>query len=106
KEDGTVGNGSQTSYILALAFDLVPAPLRAKAAGCLVADLRRRGPSLTTGIFGTQFVLDALATTGFTEVAYDLLLRTDYPSWGYMIHHDGNTIWESWSGYVRAAKGS
>jgi alpha-L-rhamnosidase len=102
KEDGTVGNASQTCYVLALAFDLVPARLRDKAAGRLVVDIRSRGTSLTTGILGTHFILDTLAASGHTDMAYDLLLRKDYPSWGHMLRDGGGTIWETWSGYVEA----
>jgi len=102
KPDGTVGNGSQTSYILALQFGLVPDHLRSAAADRLVASIRSRGVSLTTGIFGTQFVLEALVAAGFADLAYDLLLKTDYPSWGYMIRSGATTIWETWSGSVKS----
>lgn len=83
--DGRVGNGSQISHILALAFDLTPGDLRARVADGLVADIRRRGTALSTGFLGTPVALDALADSGHADVACDLLLRTEYPSWGHMI---------------------
>jgi len=98
--DGTVGTDSQTGYVLALHFDLLPQALRAAAAQRLAADIRQRGVMLTTGIVGTQFLLDVLTDAGFADLAYGLLLRTQYPSWGYMIHQGATTIWESWSGKV------
>jgi alpha-L-rhamnosidase len=98
KPDGTVGNGSQTSYILALKFGLLPEEMRQVAAQRLAADIRERGISLTTGILGTQFSLDVLSDMGSADLAYSLLLRTDYPSWGYMIRNGATTIWENWSG--------
>jgi alpha-L-rhamnosidase len=39
-----------------------------------------------------------LADFGFTELVYDLLLKTDFPSWGHMIRSGATTIWESWTG--------
>ncbi len=96
--DGTVGNDSQTSYILALKFGLLPEQSRKGASERLVADIRARGVALTTGIIGTQFSLDVLADAGFSTLVYDLLLRTDYPSWGYMIRNGATTVWENWSG--------
>jgi alpha-L-rhamnosidase len=96
--DGTVGNGSQTGYILALRYGLVPEPLRAAAADKLVADIRRRGTLLSTGFLGTPNSLDVLADAGQASLVYDLLLRTEYPSWGYMIAKGATTIWERWNG--------
>ena len=98
KADGGVGNGSQTGYIQALHFDLLPAELRAAAARHLVADIVRRGGLLSTGFLGTPYSLDVLADAGETKLAYDLLLRTGYPSWGYMIAQNATTIWERWNG--------
>jgi alpha-L-rhamnosidase len=96
--DGTVGNDSQTSYILAIRFDMLPASLRAAAAAKLKANIIRRGNFLTSGFIGTAYSLDALAEAGYPETVYDLLLRTQYPSWGYMVVKGATTIWERWNG--------
>lgn len=95
--DDQVGNGSQTSYILALAFDLVPTERRPAVAARLKADIDRRG-HLTTGFLGTPFSLDVLAGAGYGSKIYDLLLRTAYPSWGYMVVRGATTTWERWNG--------
>ncbi|WP_010183387.1 alpha-L-rhamnosidase [Sphingomonas sp. PAMC 26605] len=100
RADGGVGNDSQTSYILALHFDILPAALRTVAADRLVADIVRRGKLLSTGFLGTPYSLDVLAEAGHDELVYDLLLRTAYPSWGYMIADNATTIWERWNGDV------
>jgi alpha-L-rhamnosidase len=100
RPDGSMGNGSQAGYILALRFGLVPDALRAAATAHLVADIRRRGTLLSTGFLGTPFSLDALADNDQAGVVYDLLLRTDFPSWGYMIRKNATTIWERWNGDV------
>ncbi len=98
QEDGTIGNGSQTGYILALKHALVPDALRAAAAAKLKADILRRGGILSTGFLGTPSSLDVLADAGFAPLVYDLLLRTAYPSWGYMVSKGATTIWERWNG--------
>jgi alpha-L-rhamnosidase len=98
KPDGTVGSGSQTSYVLALKFGLLPDGTKQDSANRLASDVRSRGVSLTTGMLGTQYILDVLAETGFVDLAYSLLLRTDFPSWGYMIRQGATTVWEGWSG--------
>jgi alpha-L-rhamnosidase len=100
KPDGQVGNDSQTSYILALKFGLLPEALRLQAADRLAANIRARGTLLATGFLGTPFSLDVLADTGHVDLAYSLLLRTEYPSWGYMIAKGATTMWERWNGDV------
>lgn len=98
KSDGTVGNGSHCSYILALRLGLIPDTLRANAGALLAADIRRRGSLLSTGFLGTPLALDALADVGEGKLAWDLLMRTDFPSWGYMVRKGATTIWERWNG--------
>lgn len=98
RADGTVGNGSQTSYALALRFGLVPQALRMHAGARLAANVERRGNLLSTGFLGTPCLLDALADAGQQRLAITLLLQTRYPSWGYMIDHGATTMWERWNG--------
>lgn len=98
RADGNVGSGSQTSYVLALQFKLLKGDVRVTAANRLAADVRGRGTALTTGILGTQFILDVLADVGHEKLAYDLLWRTAPPSWANMIRSGATSIWESWSG--------
>jgi alpha-L-rhamnosidase len=100
RADGGVGNDSQTGYILALHFGLVPEGLREAAVERLVADIERRGGALSTGFLGTPFALDVLADAGRADLVYDLLLRTEVPSWGYMVAKGATTIWERWNGDV------
>ncbi|MBP6902802.1 MAG: family 78 glycoside hydrolase catalytic domain [Burkholderiaceae bacterium] len=97
-DDGRIGNGSHSSHILALAFGLVPAALQQAAADRLAADIRRRGTLLSTGFLGTPFSLDVLAEQGHAGLAVDLLLRTEFPGWGYMVSRGATTIWERWNG--------
>jgi alpha-L-rhamnosidase len=96
--DGSIGNGSQTGYVLALRYDLVPPSFRAAAVTHLVEDIKRRGTLLSTGFLGTPIALDVLADAGHSDLVYSLLLRTEFPSWGYMVAKGATTIWERWNG--------
>jgi alpha-L-rhamnosidase len=98
KPDGTVGNGSQTSYVLALHMQLIPKELRPLAANKLVADIKAHQWHLTTGFLGTPYIMIELSNSGHSDVAYRLLLNTSFPSWGYMIQHGATTMWERWNG--------
>jgi len=89
---------TQTGYVLALYMRLVPDSLRAAAANRLVDKLRANGWRLGTGFLGTPYLLAVLADTGHADVAYRLLLSTQYPSWGYLVAHGATTMWERWNG--------
>lgn len=96
KADGTLGSGSQTCYVLALHFGLLPEPLRPRAAERLVAEIARCGQAITTGTLATEFILDVLVDNGYSKLACDLLLRTEIPSWGYMVRRGATGVWETW----------
>jgi alpha-L-rhamnosidase len=95
--NGRVGENTQTAYVLALQFDLLPEPLRAQAAERLARDVRERG-HLTTGFVGTPYLCHVLARFGHLQEAYLLLTRREYPSWLYPITRGATTIWERWDG--------
>jgi alpha-L-rhamnosidase len=89
---------TQTSYVLALYMNLLPAELRQASAQKLVDKITANGGRLNTGFLGTPYLLAALTDTGHSDVAYHLLLNTDYPSWGYLVEHGATTMWERWNG--------
>ncbi len=89
---------TQTGYVLALAMHLVPDALRQAAADRLVGKLQANGWRLGTGFLGTPYLLAVLVDTGHADVAYRLLLSTEYPSWGYLVDHGATTMWERWNG--------
>ncbi len=96
--DGTVGNGTQTSYVLALHMKLIPAELESAAVSHLVNNIEAHNWHLTTGFLGTPFLLFALSDHGRYDVAYRLLMTETYPSWGYMLSKGATTWWERWNG--------
>jgi len=95
---GRVGTNSQTSYVLALMFNLLPEDLRPNAAKFLVDDIKSRRNHLSTGFLGTPFLCHVLTQNGYNDVAYDLLLQETYPSWLYPVKMGATTIWERWDG--------
>jgi alpha-L-rhamnosidase len=96
-ETGRVGENTQTAYVLALEFDLLPDDLRPTAAKRLAAEVRSRR-HLTTGFLGTPYLCHVLARYGYLAEAYTLIEREDYPSWLYPVKQGATTIWERWDG--------
>jgi len=89
---------TQTAYVLALRFGLVPDSLRAAAAAHLVDDIAARGWHLTTGFLGSAYVLPVLSDAGYDSVAFRLLAQRSFPSWLYEVDHGATTVWERWNG--------
>lgn len=104
KADGNIHGQTQTAYILALAFDLMPAHLRSAAARFIVDDINAKGGHLSTGFIGVKYLNPALTDMGYLDVAYQLLLNRTFPSWGFPITQGATTIWERWDGWT-AEKG-
>ncbi len=98
KEDGQVGTGTQTSYVVALYTKMAPQSLEPVLVEKLVKDIELRDWHLSTGFLGTPFLLFTLADHGRSDVAYRLLLNETYPSWGYMLSKGATTWWERWNG--------
>jgi alpha-L-rhamnosidase len=94
---GRVGENTQTAYVIALEFDLLPEQLRAAAAKRLADDVRQR-KHLTTGFLGTPYLCHVLTRYGYLDLAYLLLNREQYPSWLYPVKQGATTIWERWDG--------
>lgn len=95
---GRLVSSTQTAYVLALQFDMLPENLRASAADRLVKNIRDYRNHLTTGFLGTPYLCHVLTRFSHTNVAYDLLMQESYPSWLYPVKMGATTIWERWDG--------
>lgn len=93
-------NPSQTAYVLALHFDLLPEELRPLAAAELVTDIARRGVHLSTGFVGASYLPFTLSQNKQLGVAYSLLYQKSWPSWLYPVTQGATTIWERWDGWT------
>ncbi len=101
--DGRLLVETQTGYLLALGFDLLPSDLRTRAAARLVDLIKEKDNHLSTGFIGIGYLLPVLTEAGYLDLAYRILLNRTYPSWGYSISHGATTIWERWDGWTADA---
>ena len=89
---------TQTEMVLAAHFGL--AEDRQSAADQLAARVRADGVTLQTGFVGTPYILHVLSDYGHADLAWELLLRREYPSWLYPVTKGATTIWEHWDGIM------
>jgi alpha-L-rhamnosidase len=95
---GRIVSNTQTAYVLALEFDMLPESMRTLAADRLVENIKSYADHLTTGFLGTPYLCEVLSRFGHTDEAYRLLLQDTYPSWLYPVKMGATTIWERWDG--------
>ncbi|WP_329201091.1 alpha-L-rhamnosidase [Streptomyces sp. NBC_01435] len=95
-----VTGDTQTGYLLALAFELLPDALVGAAARRLAALIESAGPALLTGFLGVALAAPVLDAHGRADLAHALLLRDEVPSWRFPLRHGATTIWERWDGWT------
>jgi alpha-L-rhamnosidase len=98
--DGKIHGATQTGYVLALAFNLMPDDLRQAAAQFIIDDIKAKKGHLSTGFIGVKYLNPVLTETGHADVAYQLLFNKTFPSWGFPITQGATTIWERWDGWT------
>lgn len=95
-ETGTYDTGGQTANAMPLALGLVPEEHRSAVLAALVANIRQHSNHVTAGDIGFHYVIRALTDNGRSDVIYDMLSRTDKPSYGDQLAHGATTLTEAW----------
>ena len=101
---GVYDRGSQTAFAMPLAVGLVPAEHRAAVLNKLVDDIRRHDNHVTAGDVGFHFVVQALSEGGRSDVIYDMLSRTDAPSYGFQLAQGATSLTEAWDASPRSSQ--
>ncbi len=96
KEGGRYDAGTQACQAFALHFGLTPEQHRASVLRVLLDDVAAHDGHLTTGIFGTKYMLRALTDAGRADVAYTIANQKTFPGWGHMLEGGATTLWEHW----------
>ncbi|MGB5821116.1 MAG: family 78 glycoside hydrolase catalytic domain [Saonia sp.] len=100
-ENGYTSEDTQTTYALALYFDLFPKDLAQKGAARLAEKIEKNGYKFSTGFLGTKHVMLVLSKYGYHDLAYRLYQQTKYPSWGYSVANGSTSIWERWNSFTK-----
>ncbi|WP_419999038.1 family 78 glycoside hydrolase catalytic domain [Streptomyces boninensis] len=99
----TYATGSQAADALALDLGVVPAAERDAVTAHLVAAVREAGDHVTVGEIALPSLLRALSAQGRDDVVWDLVSRTDSPSYGYQLAHGATALTERWDGPTRGS---
>ena len=84
--NGLYAQDSQTAQALPLAFGMTPPEKRAWCVEQLLKNIRETHLNhVSSGIVGTLYVFQTLRESGHNDLAYAMLTREDFPSWGHML---------------------
>jgi alpha-L-rhamnosidase len=98
--DGRIAGDVQTSYLLALGFDLVPADRREQVVAQLIRTFTEKDNHLATGFLGTPLITPVLTAVGRPDLAYTVLGQKTYPGWLFSVKNGATTIWERWDSWT------
>ena len=76
----------------------VPADREQKVVDALVANIAEHDNHLHTGFVGFRYLCEMLVKHGHADLAYEIINKRDYPSFGWWIDQGATTTWEQWNG--------
>jgi hypothetical protein len=93
---------SQTANSIPLVMGICEPANREAVLNSIVADVRKRGNSLTAGDVGYRYLLRALADGGRSDAIFDINNQSDKPGYGMQLKRGATSLTEAWD----AAPGS
>ncbi len=96
-EQGEIRDGTQTVYALSYRAGLIT---KEQAKAGLEKCFAKRNNHIHSGFCGIRFILPVLCDVGLDALAYELITKETFPSWGYSIANGATTMWERWDSYV------
>jgi len=94
---GNVGIHTAAAQAYALYFDLIPDNSVDDVLQVMLKDIAANNYHITSGIFGTKFIMEILGKTGNVSPGYKMATQKTFPGWGYMIANGATTLWEHWA---------
>ncbi len=94
-----VKNKCQTSQAMAIFYDVFTAEEKAKGFEVLLDIIREDHNSFTSGFQGMRVVFHVLSEFGQSELAYHMITKAEYPSYGYWAAKGETTLMEQFRQY-------
>ncbi len=97
RDSGRIEPVSQAGQAFALALGILPVEEQGEALSVLLRKIEDEDRGhLTTGIYGTRFLLDALSQAGKAASAAEIIRQKTFPGWVFMLENGATTLWEHW----------
>lgn len=87
----------QSGIILPIALDIAEEKEKPALAATL-NDYILRDEHLTTGFWGTRYIMQVLSDYGYQDTVFMLLQNDKFPSWRHILNSGATTMTETWYG--------
>lgn len=94
KETGKIKGGTQTGQAMAIYYGLLTEEEKPKSLKLLIKYIDYENGHFYTGVLGGRVLYRVLAENGYVDLAYNMIVRPDYPSYGNWIKRGATTLWE------------
>lgn len=91
----TVEGNCQTSQGIFLAYHIFENDEIEKAVNALIHLVHKENDHIDTGIIGGRVLFHVLAEYGYADLAFEMITRTDFPSYGNWVKRGATSLWES-----------
>lgn len=94
KQSGAVKGNTQTGQAMAIFYGLLTDVEKPKAFNLLLKYIDEADGHFNTGVLGGRVIYRVLAENGKVDLAYNMIVRPDYPSYGNWVKRGATTLWE------------
>ena len=91
----TVNGATQTAQAMAIYYRMFTEEEKPCALEVLLGYIHDADDHFDTGVLGGKVIYRVLAENGYAELAYKMITRPDYPSYGNWIARGATTLWEA-----------
>lgn len=92
---GRLAIDTQTAYVIALKYGIYID--KEKIIGQFRERLKKDCYKIKCGFVGAPLLCTVLAENNMVDIAYDFLLKEEFPSWLYCVNLGATTMWERWN---------
>lgn len=85
----------QTTQAMAIAYGIFEDSEKTEAFRQLVEIIHNDGDFIYCGVLGTRVLFQVLSDFGRSDLAYKMITRPEYPSYGYTMRIYDKSLWES-----------
>ena len=99
QRDNSIRSGTQSTYVLAIAFGLLNPVMEEKAYKWLtnsIFDDESNNCKITCGTASMLHALNSLKQIGLQNLATRFIVSEEFPSFGYMLKSGATSVWERW----------
>lgn len=93
----TVKGSCQSSQAMALYYSLFNEDEKQSAFARLLELIDEKDGHMDVGVLGARVIFHVLSDFGHTDLAYNMITRPDFPSYGYIVELGLNTLWEKFT---------